>query len=67
MLKGLGKILHYIKGYRAYAILNIVFNVISQVFNLFTFAMIIPLVQILFNTDQASMDKELKMVYLHLN
>ncbi|HTA81592.1 MAG TPA: ABC transporter ATP-binding protein [Bacteroidia bacterium] len=57
MLKDLGKILHYIKRYKTYAILNVIFNIISQVFNIFSFAMIIPLTQILFTTDKVTMAK----------
>jgi len=57
MLKDLSKILRYIKGYKTYALLNVLFNVISMVFNVFSFAMIIPFVQILFNTDTTAQAK----------
>jgi len=57
MLKGLGKILRYIKGYKSYAILNIVFNVISMVLNIFSIGLIIPFSQVLFKTDKTELAK----------
>lgn len=56
-MKGLGKILRFIKGYKPYVVLNIAFNVISQVFNIFSFALVIPFAQILFDTDKAGLAK----------
>lgn len=46
-MKGIGKILHYLKNYKKYALLNILFNTISLVFNLFSLGMIIPVLQVL--------------------
>ena len=57
MIKGLGKILRYIKGYKLYAGLNVLFNIISMVFGVFSIAMIIPFAQILFNTDKVELAK----------
>lgn len=51
MFKDLAKILRYIKGYKGYLALNVVSNIISLIFSLFSFAMIIPFMQILFTTD----------------
>lgn len=39
--------------YRKYLVGNIVFNVFAAVFNLFSFALIIPILNILFRTDEA--------------
>ena len=57
MLKDLGKILRYIKGYKLYVGLNVIFNILSMIFGLFSLAMIIPFLNILFNTDAGSQAK----------
>lgn len=51
MFKDLGKILRYLKGYNGYLTVNIISNILSLLFSIFSFAMIIPFMQILFNTD----------------
>ena len=40
-------VLKYVKGYWNYAILNIVFNILSVVFSLFSLAMLFPFLQVL--------------------
>src|SRR4029077_235509 len=49
----------YLKGYKSYAAMNIVFNVLSLIFNIFSFTMVIPFLQVLFNTDKAEYAKTL--------
>jgi ATP-binding cassette, subfamily B, bacterial MsbA len=48
-MKRLFEILKYIKNYPGYAALNIVFNILSVIFSLFSLAMIIPFLQLLFD------------------
>ena len=48
ILKALQKILFYIKDYKGYLYLNIVFNLLSIFFSLFSFLMIVPFLQVLF-------------------
>ena len=48
----------FIPPYRNYLILNVFFNVLSAVLNLFSFALIIPILNILFKTDNT--------VYTHI-
>ena len=38
----------FVPPYKKYMVLNIVFNVLSAILNLFSFALIIPILQILF-------------------
>ena len=52
-MKGIYKILRYIKRYKRFAVLNILFNILQLIFSLFSLTMVIPLVQLLFNTDPA--------------
>jgi len=59
-LKGLLKILRYIKGYKRFAVLNVIFNILQLVFSLFSLTMVIPLIQLLFNTDPAEYAETLK-------
>lgn len=47
-------ILHYVSGYWKYAWLNIFFNIISVVFNLFSLVSVIPLLDLLFTADPKS-------------
>lgn len=46
-MHGLKKIVRYIFQYKRFAVLNIVFNTVSLVFNLFSLGMVIPVLQIL--------------------
>ncbi len=43
----------FVPPYRAYMVLNILFNILSALLNLFSFALIIPILNILFEMDQA--------------
>nr|NQU92770.1 ABC transporter ATP-binding protein [Bacteroidota bacterium] len=48
-MKNLLGILNYIRGYYGYATLNIFFNILSVIFNLFSLTMVIPFLQLLFD------------------
>ncbi|GHT36183.1 ABC transporter ATP-binding protein [Bacteroidia bacterium] len=41
----------FIPPYKKYLVLNVVFNILSAILNLFSFALIIPILNILFKTD----------------
>ncbi len=45
------RILSYVKPYWAYALLNVLFNVLTIVFSLFSFALLVPFLNLLFGTD----------------
>jgi subfamily B ATP-binding cassette protein MsbA len=49
-MKSYLRLLKYVGRYRKYALLNILFNVLYAFFNLFSILLIIPFLQILFNT-----------------
>jgi subfamily B ATP-binding cassette protein MsbA len=51
-MKRFQRIVGYIKPYWFYAVLNILFNVLSAFFALFSFVMAIPFLRILFNTQE---------------
>ncbi|TSA24749.1 MAG: ABC transporter ATP-binding protein [Bacteroidetes bacterium] len=51
-MKSLGKIFHYIRNYWLFAVLNAVFNVFSVLFSLVSFALFIPILQMLFKTAE---------------
>ena len=51
-MKKLGGVLKYIKGYWQYAALNVLMNIVSVVFSLFSLAMIIPFVDLLVQKDE---------------
>jgi ATP-binding cassette, subfamily B, bacterial MsbA len=44
-------VLKYVKGYWNYAILNIIFNILSVIFSLFSLAMLFPFLQVLLLTN----------------
>lgn len=44
----------FVPPYKKYMVLNIVFNVLSAILNLFSFALIIPILQILFKIDEST-------------
>jgi subfamily B ATP-binding cassette protein MsbA len=48
-MKNLFQVLKYIRSYPGYAALNILFNVLSVIFSLFSLTMIIPFLQLLFD------------------
>ena len=43
----------FVPPYKTYMVLNILFNILSALLNLFSFALIIPILNILFEMDQA--------------
>ena len=45
------KIIQLIKGYRPYAIANILFNALAVVFSLFSMVLLIPVLEILFKSE----------------
>ncbi len=45
------RILHYVKPYWFSILMNIVFNILAIVFSLFSFSMIVPFLNLLFNPD----------------
>ena len=47
--KNFRRILHYVRPYWFSVLMNIVFNILSIVFSLFTFSMIVPFLNMLFN------------------
>jgi ATP-binding cassette, subfamily B, bacterial MsbA len=51
-MKNFLKIIRYIKPYWLYASLNIVFNILSAIFGLFSYTMIIPFLSVLFHSDK---------------
>jgi ATP-binding cassette, subfamily B, bacterial MsbA len=56
-MKNIFGILQYVKGYWRYAILNIVFNLLSAVFALFSVAMLFPFLQVLFSDDSKKLQQ----------
>ena len=52
-MKNLLRILQYVRRYSGYAFLNLVFNVLTVVFSLFSVVMIIPFLQLLFGKINA--------------
>ncbi|MCF8234921.1 MAG: ABC transporter ATP-binding protein/permease [Bacteroidales bacterium] len=55
-MKNLLKILVYVKTYWLYALLNVIFNIFSVLFSLASFALFIPVLQMLFQTTKAPTD-----------
>ncbi|MCK4406649.1 MAG: hypothetical protein KAV44_03140, partial [Bacteroidales bacterium] len=51
-MKNLFKILRYVGPYWVYAMLNILFNILSVLFSLASFALFIPVLQMLFKTTE---------------
>jgi ATP-binding cassette, subfamily B, bacterial MsbA len=56
-LKGLGKILRYLKNYKRYAFINVFANTLSILFGVFSISMLIPFLYILFPSKD-SLDKQ---------
>ena len=42
----------FVPPYKKYMVLNVLFNILSAILNLFSFALIIPILQILFKIDK---------------
>ena len=51
------RILHYVKPYWFSVLMNIVFNILAIVFSLFSFSMIVPFLNLLFNPDNLTIIK----------
>ena len=51
------RILHYVKPYWFSIMMNIVFNILAIVFSLFSFSMIVPFLNLLFNPDNLTLVK----------
>ena len=51
-MNNLFKVLRYAKNYRGYALLNILFNILSVIFSLFSIAMIIPFLNLIFKQGE---------------
>jgi len=51
-MKKVFRILRYVKGYKTYAGLNILFNILSVIFSLFSITMAAPFLDLLFMKDQ---------------
>ncbi|MBK7182733.1 MAG: ABC transporter ATP-binding protein [Bacteroidetes bacterium] len=54
-MKNIFGILPYVKGYWKYAIWNIVFNVLSVLFSVFSIALLFPFLQVLFSNDNSKL------------
>jgi len=53
-LKGLGKILRYLKNYKKYAVINVIANALSIVFNVFSLVAVIPFLNVLFHPENSA-------------
>jgi len=51
-MKSLGKVLSYLRNYWLFAALNALFNILSIFFSLVSFALFIPILQMLFKTAE---------------
>lgn len=56
-MKKFYRLLRYIKPYWLYAMLNVLFNLLAIVFSLFSFALLIPFLNLLFGTDSLVTEK----------
>ncbi len=56
-MKSYLRILAYVKPYWVYAILNVLFNILTILFSLFTFAMLAPFLNLLFEKSQMVTEK----------
>lgn len=56
-MKGLGKVLSYLKGYKKYAIINVIANTLSILFGVFSISMLIPFLYVLFPSKD-NLDKQ---------
>jgi subfamily B ATP-binding cassette protein MsbA len=56
-MKSIIRILAFAKNYKRYAVLNVVFNVLSVIFSMFSVAMLYPFLQVLFSDDDAKLQQ----------
>ncbi len=67
-MKGYIKLLKYVKPYKALAALNVFFNILSIVFSLFSIAVIMPFLKLLFSKEQLVTEKPtLSMDFKNIN
>jgi subfamily B ATP-binding cassette protein MsbA len=67
-MKGYIKLLIYVKPYKVLAALNVFFNILSIVFSLFSIAVIMPFLKLLFAKEQLVMEKPtLSMDFKNIN
>ena len=67
-MEDLRSLLKYCKGYIPNVLLNIVFNLFSTVFSIFSFLMLIPFLNLIFNSDKmvATDVKNVPFSFMHL-
>ncbi len=53
-MKGIGKILRYLKNYKKYAAINVIANALSIIFSVFSLIAIIPFLNVLFPSKDAT-------------
>lgn len=58
-MKGIGKILRYLKGYKRFAALNVIANTLSILFGVFSISMLIPFLYVLFPAQGGSANEAL--------
>jgi len=56
-MKKFYRLLRYIKPYWLFALLNVVFNLLTIIFSLFSFALLIPFLNLLFGTESLLVEK----------
>lgn len=56
-ISGFGRILNFVKPYWFSVLMNLLFNILAIVFSLFSFSMIVPFLNLLFNPDKLVMIK----------
>ncbi len=67
-MKGYIKLLIYVKPYKVLAALNVFFNILSIVFSLFSIAVIMPFLKLLFAQEQLVKEKPtLSMDFKNIN
>ena len=53
----------FVPPYKSYLVLSVVFNILSAILNIFSFAALVPMLQILFQTKEATGDKILEATW----
>ncbi len=56
-MKGIGKILRYLKGYKKFAFVNVLANTLSIIFGVFSITLLIPFLNVLFPSQGNAVDK----------
>jgi len=60
-MKNLFRVLRYATNYKGYALLNILFNIVSTIFSVFSLTMIIPFLDLIFLRNAVDYEKYLSM------